>query len=91
MKRREFLGTLFATGSASWLDNKSEPLSKGLFDVGMPPGTDVKRVLTVYKCHFDGGFVDTQAVVIRRYFDHYFPKAIETAELLSRTGSSGYV
>lgn len=91
MKRREFLGTLVATGSASWLDGNFDPLSKGLFDAGMPAGADVKRVLTVYKCHFDAGFVDTQAVVVRRYFDQYFPRAIETADLLSRTDSPGYV
>ncbi len=91
MKRREFLGTLIGTGSASWLDDNSGFISKGLFATTSPGDADVKRVFTIFKCHFDAGFIDTQAVVLRRYFDDYFPKAIETADLLSRSGSTGYV
>ncbi len=91
MKRREFLGTLIATGSASLLGNNADSLSKGLFGPASPADAEVKRVLTVFKCHFDAGFIDTQAVVVKRYFDDFFPKAIETANLLSRSGSTGYV
>ncbi len=91
MKRREFLGSLMATGSASWLGHHSQIISKGLFENSVPADAEVKRVLTLFKCHFDAGFIDTQAVVVKRYFNEYFPKAIETAERLTRSGSAGYV
>ena len=91
MERREFLGTLVGAGGTSWLKSNSNLISKGLFSLAAPGDSDVKRVFTVFKCHFDAGFIDTQAVVVRRYFDEYFPKAIETADMLSRSGSTGYV
>src|SRR6202000_2706449 len=50
-----------------------------------PPSPEIKRVLIVFKCHFDAGFIDTQANVVHRYFNEFFPKAIETAEQLDRT------
>jgi hypothetical protein len=40
---------------------------------------DVKRVLVMFKCHLDVGFTDTQAKVMRKYFDVYYPAAIERA------------
>ncbi len=45
-----------------------------------PPSSRVKRVLVMFKCHFDAGFVDTQAAVVGKYFNQYFPQAIETAQ-----------
>jgi hypothetical protein len=90
MKRRDFLGTLIATGGA-WVGNVSEFPSKGLFAKTLTAPADVKRVLTVFKCHFDAGFIDTQAVVVRRYFDDYYPQAIQIAAQLSHSGSPGYV
>src|SRR6201999_1799443 len=48
------------------------------------PSPEIKRVHVVFKCHFDAGFIDTQANVVHRYFNEFFPKAIDTAEQLSR-------
>jgi Domain of unknown function (DUF5054) len=44
-----------------------------------------------FKCHLDVGFDNTQAAIMRLYFDQYFPKAIEIAEELSRAGGDRYV
>jgi hypothetical protein len=46
----------------------------------------VKRVLVAFKCHFDCGFADTQAGVVRRFFSEYFPKAMEIANQLRNSG-----
>src|ERR1700721_636242 len=51
----------------------------------------VQRVLVMFKCHFDVGFVDTQAAIIRKYFEQYFPQAIRTARALRETGEDRYV
>ena len=40
----------------------------------------VEQVLVMFKCHFDAGFIDTQAAVIRRYFAEFYPRAITTAQ-----------
>ncbi|GAC1361871.1 MAG: hypothetical protein NVSMB3_10130 [Acidobacteriaceae bacterium] len=51
----------------------------------------VKRVLLVTKCHLDVGFTMTQAKVMRRYFDVYYPAAMKTAADLRRAGGDRYV
>ena len=56
-----------------------------------PVDPDVKRVLVMFKCHFDAGFIDTQANVVSWYFDKYFPKAIQTAATLRQQGNDRYV
>ena len=33
----------------------------------------------MFKCHFDAGFIDTQADVVHKYFNEYFPRAIQIA------------
>ena len=55
------------------------------------PDPSVKRVLVMFKCHFDAGFIDTQAAVVHRYFDQYFPQAIDLASQLRQSGSQRYV
>jgi hypothetical protein len=91
MRRRKFLETLLASGSTAWLANAAEfPLDAAtlLQTPSAPPpkpSPEIKRVLVVFKCHFDAGFIDTQANVVHRYFAEFFPKAIETAEQLSRS------
>jgi hypothetical protein len=57
------------------------------------PASDsaVKRVLVMFKCHFDAGFADTQAAVVRRYFNEYFPRAIGLASQLRESGNRRYV
>jgi hypothetical protein len=54
------------------------------------PNTAVRRVLVVFKCHLDVGFTDTQAAVMRKYFDIYYPQAIETGAALRRAGGDHY-
>ncbi len=95
MQRRKFLETLLATGSTAWLANPS--LLGAIERPSQAPGREpvllpeVKRVFVVFKCHFDAGFIDTQANVVHRYFNEFFPKAIETAEQLRHSGSQRYV
>src|SRR5437879_3710932 len=55
------------------------------------PDPDVKRVLVMFKCHFDAGFVETQAAVVRRYFKEYFPRAIGLASELRQSGNYRHV
>ena len=59
-----------------------------------PPGDDaasqVRRVLVVFKCHLDVGFTDTQAAVVRKYFDVYYPQAMATAATMRRDGADHY-
>jgi hypothetical protein len=51
----------------------------------------VKRVLVMFKCHFDAGFVDTQAAVVHKYFTEYFPQAIEITKAQNAGGKRRYV
>ena len=55
------------------------------------PATSVKRVLAMFKCHFDAGFIDTQTAVVHRYFNEYFPNAIELAAKSRQPGANRYV
>lgn len=79
MKRREFLqSSLAAAVMAGWA--KPAWSAQG--------GASVKRVLVVSKCHLDVGFTDTQANVMRKYFDQYFPQAMATAKKLREQGGT---
>jgi hypothetical protein len=89
MRRRRFLETLLATGTATWIVGAPSSLGGAMHwqtpsATPPPPSPEIKRVLVVFKCHFDAGFIDTQASVVHRYFNEFFPKAIETVEQLSR-------
>jgi hypothetical protein len=90
MKRRTFLEAL-AASAGTLVAGSATARGLGLLNIAAPDALRVKRVLTVFKCHFDAGFIDTQAAVVKRYFDDYFPKAISTAESLSKNGSPKYV
>src|ERR1700722_19004995 len=90
MRRRKFLETLLATGTTAWIAGESSPLGASTLlqtasATPPPPSPEIKRVLIVFKCHFDAGFIDTQANVVHRYFNEFFPKAIDTAENLARS------
>src|SRR5882724_1587538 len=88
MRRREFIKSVL--GSALlW----KAPALLALQGASKPPAPDpeVKRVLVMFKCHFDAGFVDTQAAVVHRYFKEYFPRAIEIAGQLRQVGEQRYV
>jgi hypothetical protein len=95
MRRRKFLETLLATGTTAWIGGTDTPACaldspNASLDPQTPsatpptPSPEIKRVLIVFKCHFDAGFIDTQANVVHRYFNEFFPKAIDTAEQLDR-------
>ena len=88
MQRREFIKSV--VGSALlW----KAPALLALQAPSTPPAPDpaVKRVLVMFKCHFDAGFVDTQAAVVHRYFKEYFPRAIDLASQLRQSGNERYV
>ena len=88
MKRREFMKTISAVGAGALLRTGS-PLALRAQEAA--PGTDVKRVLVMFKCHFDAGFVDTQTAVVHKYFREYFPRAIEIARAANSGGKRRYV
>ena len=86
MKRREFIKGMLATGGAL----ACKPvLARGL--PAQTPAGEVERVLVMFKCHLDVGFTDTQAGVMREYFDHYFPQAIQVATSMRQSGEDRYV
>src|ERR1035441_2796783 len=45
----------------------------------------------MFKCHFDAGFIDTQTNVVHRYFNEYFPHAVELTEKSRQPGANRYV
>src|ERR1700722_13106753 len=77
MNRRSFVSTLLASAAGA--------------HVGRSQTSAVRRVLVMFKCHLDVGFVDTQAAIIRRYFDQYYPRAIALAASMRESGSDRYV
>jgi hypothetical protein len=88
MQRREFVKTLSAAGAGLILrpgqSFAQEP------HIAATPDPAVKRVLVMFKCHFDAGFIDTQANVVHKYFNQYFPAAIEIAAAANSTGQRRY-
>ncbi len=88
MKRREFVKTITAAGMGMAL----RPHLLAAEEQTAAPDASVKRVLVMFKCHFDAGFVDTQYnVVHKRYFEKFFPEAIETARAANAGGKRRYV
>jgi len=89
MKCRHFLESMLAAGTYGALAPDAVLAARA----GEPetPNPQVKRVLVMFKCHLDVGFIDTQANVIRKYYDEYFPRAIEAAAAMRRSGSGRYV
>ena len=86
MRRREFVKTMTAAGAGLLLPGL------GLAAQEMNPDETVKRVLVMFKCHFDAGFIDTQYnVVHQRTSNQYFPQAIEVARAANAAGKRRYV
>jgi hypothetical protein len=86
MQRREFIKSVLATGGAM--------ACRPILAQDTPaetPAAEVNRVLVMFKCHLDVGFTDTQATVMRLYFDRYFPRAIQVADALRQAGEDRYV
>lgn len=89
MKRRDFVKTMTAAGMGMALRPGAALAAAAQAPAANP---DVKRVLVMFKCHFDAGFVDTQYnVVHKRYFEKFFPQAIETARAANAGGKRRYV
>ena len=88
MRRRQFIKSLLSS-ALLW---KPSLLLAGQDSSSAPaPDGTVKRVLVMFKCHFDAGFADTQAAMIRRYFTQFFPQAMDLAAHLRDSGSYRYV
>src|SRR5260370_41832762 len=51
----------------------------------------VKKVLVMFKCHLVVGFTDTQAGVMRKYFDVYYPLAMKRAAEMRAAGPDRFV
>jgi Domain of unknown function (DUF5054) len=91
MRRREFVRNSVITAGSILLAKPLKAFQMQPLAPPAPPDGTVKRVLVMFKCHFDAGFIDTQAHVVHRYFAEFFPQAIETAEQMKRTGGHRYV
>src|SRR5215467_5239493 len=88
MQRRNFIKS--ALGSAIvWKGSPLFAMQSSAPPRAADPGA--KRVLVMFKCHFDAGFIDTQAAVVHRYFKEYFPRAIDLARELRQSASYRYV
>ena len=88
MKRRDFIKATLTSGGVLGI---VPHFLYGRVSNEEPAEPTVKRVLVMFKCHFDAGFIDTQANVVRWYFERYFPKAIETAAALREQGNERFV
>jgi hypothetical protein len=89
MKRRRFLKTVTAASAGIALHSACR---FGLRAEDAAPDPSVKRVLVMFKCHFDAGFIDTQYnVVHKRYFEKFFPEAMEIARAANAGGKRRYV
>ena len=89
MKRRDFVKSVLASGGV--FACKDPPVYGLLKPVGSPAVSEVRRVLVMFKCHFDVGFTDTQENVTRKYFDEYYPEAIRMAARMREAGHDRYV
>lgn len=90
MQRREFVKSAFVLGGAVAC-GQSTSFSLQAPDASPAVDPQVKRVLVMFKCHFDVGFVNTQAAVVGRYFTEYFPEAIRVADEMRHSGPQRYV
>ena len=88
MKRRDFVKSMTAVGTGLLLRPASTYV---LHAEEVKPDLAVMRVMVVFKCHFDAGFIDTQANVVHKYFTQYFPQAIEIARAQNAQGKRRYV
>jgi hypothetical protein len=82
MQRRNFVKSLMGTALLF-------PSALRAFQT--TPDPSIKRVLVMFKCHFDAGFIDTQTAVVHRYFKQFFPGAIDIAAQLRHANHERYV
>ena len=91
MQRRTCLKGIATTAGSALLWASRPAFSLSGFLAEPSPDAQVKRVLVMFKCHFDAGFVDTQAAVVQKYFTEYFPRAIQVASSMRQSGDYRYV
>ncbi len=91
MQRRQFVQASMLTLGSALLARPLSALAQDQLAPPAPPDPAVQRVLVMFKCHFDAGFIDTQAHVVARYFNQFFPQAIRVAEQMRQSGSQRYV
>lgn len=89
LDRRDFLRGVLATSGA--LASGSIERAWGIQGTPSAAAQQVRRVLVIFKCHFDAGFVDTQQHVVEKYFQQYFPAAIQVARESREQGRPRYV
>ncbi len=93
MRRRKFLEALLATGSTAWVANATpfDPakLLQAPTACSIRAIPEIKRVLIVFVTTSTQLRSTTQANVVHRYFNEFFPKAIDTAEQLDRSKGQG--
>src|SRR5271170_1820010 len=90
MQRREFVKSITALGTGLLL-RPGRSLAQDTPRIAPTPDPSVKRVLVMFKCHFDAGFIDTQTAVVHRYFNQYFPLAIQVAAAANASGKRRYI
>lgn len=91
MLRRDFVKSALLLGGTSLLRPKGRGSLLQESGTHIGPDPEVKRVLAMFKCHFDAGFIDTQAKVVHRYFSEFFPQAIRVAAEMRQRGEHRYV
>lgn len=87
MKRRDFVKTMTVAGAGLLLNGGRLSFAQSQHT----PDPNMRRVLVMFKCHFDAGFINTQHNVVQKYFTQYFPQAIEIARAANASGKRRYV
>ena len=91
MKRRDFVKAMSIVGAGLTVGSRSAFQLRAEEVQPMQPNLAIKRVAVMFKCHFDAGFIDTQYNVVHKYFNQYFPHAIEIARRANEGGKRRYV
>lgn len=87
MNRRQFLSNVTGAGGLAIAARQAAEGARS----PQEPDSSIKQVLVMFKCHFDAGFIDTQAAVVRKYFEQYYPQAMRIARAQRDAGKDGYV
>ena len=90
MRRRDFVKSALLAGGVSLCGPHARAFALQESAPPVAPDPQVKRVLAMFKCHFDAGFIDTQANVVHRYFAEFFPQAIRVAAEVRQRGNHRY-
>jgi hypothetical protein len=88
MKRRDFFKSALVTGGVLGCAPR---LLHGQAASPVHVDPAVKRVLIMFKCHFDLGFIDTQVAIIHRYFEKHFPEALRISSVMRQISDDRYV